>query len=242
MAAPRRRQKFGGSSLAGADRIKRVARRIARERAAGNDLVVAVSAMGDTTDELMDSPRPSPRSPTCASSTCCSPPASTRAQRLHPWRCTPLGVSAISLTVGDHHGRSLRQGAHHHEHRATPRPPGAEHGKVVIVAGFQGLSAQATGDDEITTPAAAPTRPRSRLPPGRREPPPDLHRRPRHLHGRSPAGPERTAAAGDRLRGDARARPPGRTGDADPAVELGWVNDVVIEVLRPFEDAPGTPS
>ena len=53
MAAPLVVQKFGGSSLAGADRIKRVARRIARERAAGNDLVVAVSAMGDTTDELL---------------------------------------------------------------------------------------------------------------------------------------------------------------------------------------------
>ena len=46
-------QKFGGSSVADADRIKRVARRIARERAAGSDLVVVVSAMGDTTDELL---------------------------------------------------------------------------------------------------------------------------------------------------------------------------------------------
>src|SRR5258708_19787190 len=46
-------QKFGGSSLADADRIRRVARRIARERAAGSDLVVIVSAMGDTTDELL---------------------------------------------------------------------------------------------------------------------------------------------------------------------------------------------
>ena len=46
-------QKFGGSSLADADRIRRVARRIARERAAGADLVVVVSAMGDTTDELL---------------------------------------------------------------------------------------------------------------------------------------------------------------------------------------------
>ncbi|MFL5687429.1 MAG: aspartate kinase, partial [Chloroflexota bacterium] len=42
-------QKYGGSSVADADRIKRVARRIARERAAGSDLVVVVSAMGDTT-------------------------------------------------------------------------------------------------------------------------------------------------------------------------------------------------
>src|SRR4051794_41830273 len=53
MPAPLVVQKFGGSSLADADRIRRVARRIARERAAGSDLVVIVSAMGDTTDELL---------------------------------------------------------------------------------------------------------------------------------------------------------------------------------------------
>ncbi|HEY4190506.1 MAG TPA: hypothetical protein VGM28_08810, partial [Candidatus Limnocylindrales bacterium] len=45
--------KFGGSSVAGAERIKRVARRIVRERASGSELVVVVSAMGDTTDELL---------------------------------------------------------------------------------------------------------------------------------------------------------------------------------------------
>src|SRR5438034_455854 len=47
MPAPLVVQKFGGSSLADADRIRRVARRIARERAAGSDLVVVGSAMGD---------------------------------------------------------------------------------------------------------------------------------------------------------------------------------------------------
>src|SRR5438045_9490214 len=52
-AAPLVVPKFGGSSLADADRIRRVARRIARERATGSDLVVVVSAMGDATDELL---------------------------------------------------------------------------------------------------------------------------------------------------------------------------------------------
>ena len=47
-------QKFGGSSVANAESIKRVARRIVEAREAGNDVVVVVSAMGDTTDELMD--------------------------------------------------------------------------------------------------------------------------------------------------------------------------------------------
>jgi len=59
-------QKFGGSSVADAESIKRVAKRIVETRKAGNDLVVAVSAMGDTTDELLDlanevTPIPAPR-------------------------------------------------------------------------------------------------------------------------------------------------------------------------------------
>jgi aspartate kinase len=47
-------QKYGGSSVADADGIKRVAQRIVTTRKAGHDVVVVVSAMGDTTDELID--------------------------------------------------------------------------------------------------------------------------------------------------------------------------------------------
>ena len=47
-------QKYGGSSLADADAIKRVARRIVEVKKSGHDVVVAVSAMGDTTDDLLD--------------------------------------------------------------------------------------------------------------------------------------------------------------------------------------------
>jgi aspartate kinase len=59
-------QKYGGSSVGDAERIKRVAQRIVDARRAGNDVVVVVSAMGDTTDELLDlaqqvSPLPPPR-------------------------------------------------------------------------------------------------------------------------------------------------------------------------------------
>lgn len=59
-------QKYGGSSVADAESIKRVAKRIVDTRKAGNDVVVAVSAMGDTTDDLIDlaheiSPIPDPR-------------------------------------------------------------------------------------------------------------------------------------------------------------------------------------
>ena len=59
-------QKYGGSSVADAESIKRVAKRIVETRKAGNEVVVAVSAMGDTTDELIDlahevAPIPEPR-------------------------------------------------------------------------------------------------------------------------------------------------------------------------------------
>ena len=59
-------QKFGGSSVADAASIKRVAQRIVDTKARGAEVVVVISAMGDTTDELMDlalqvSPQPRPR-------------------------------------------------------------------------------------------------------------------------------------------------------------------------------------
>jgi len=47
-------QKYGGSSVSDAERIKRVAERIVTARKAGHEVVVVVSAMGDTTDELLD--------------------------------------------------------------------------------------------------------------------------------------------------------------------------------------------
>ncbi|MGO1401890.1 MAG: aspartate kinase [Flaviflexus sp.] len=47
-------QKYGGSSVSDADALKRVAKRIIDTKKAGNDVVVVVSAMGDTTDELLD--------------------------------------------------------------------------------------------------------------------------------------------------------------------------------------------
>jgi aspartate kinase len=59
-------QKYGGSSVADADSVKRVARRIVDTHEAGHDVVVVVSAMGDTTDDLLDlaervSPNPAAR-------------------------------------------------------------------------------------------------------------------------------------------------------------------------------------
>ena len=47
-------QKYGGSSVADIEAMRRVARRVAATRRAGNIVVVVVSAMGDTTDDLLD--------------------------------------------------------------------------------------------------------------------------------------------------------------------------------------------
>src|SRR6187402_167987 len=135
-------QKFGGSSLADADRIKRVARRIARERAAGNDLVVIVSAMGDTTDELLGlaagiTDDPDPRELDVLLATGEHQSATLVSMALHA-----LGVAAISLTgaqagitTDGTYGRARIAGI-------DPRRVRAEigAGKVVIVAGFQGMS------------------------------------------------------------------------------------------------------
>jgi len=66
-------QKYGGSSVADATGIKRVAQRIVATRKAGHDVVVVVSAMGDTTDELRD----------LAEQVTPLPPSGSR------WRCWP---------------------------------------------------------------------------------------------------------------------------------------------------------
>ena len=65
-------QKFGGSSVADAEGVKRVARRVVDTQKAGNDVVVVVSAMGDTTDDCSTLPQKSPAmSLLPASWTCC---------------------------------------------------------------------------------------------------------------------------------------------------------------------------
>ena len=70
-------QKFGGSSLATAERIRAAAVRVADSAAGGRPVIVVVSAMGDTTDELIElaykvSPRPNERVETSTSSRPCS--------------------------------------------------------------------------------------------------------------------------------------------------------------------------
>src|SRR6187402_1326065 len=132
--------KFGGSSVAGAERIKRVARRIARERTNGSDLVVVVSAMGDTTDELLQlaaaiTDDPDPRELDMLLATGEHQSATLVSMALHA-----VGVPAISLTgaqagitTDSSHGRARIANVEPRRVRAE-----LDRGNVVIVAGFQG--------------------------------------------------------------------------------------------------------
>jgi len=63
-------QKYGGSSVANPGRIQKVAERVYRYKNKGHSLVVVVSALGDTTDELLLWPKKSRKIPQDASSTC----------------------------------------------------------------------------------------------------------------------------------------------------------------------------
>ncbi|MGL4174957.1 MAG: aspartate kinase [Dermatophilaceae bacterium] len=143
-------QKYGGSSLADAESIKRVARRIAETKKGGHDVVVAVSAMGDTTDELLDlandvSPVPPPRELDMLMT------AGERiSMALVAMAISDLGYSARSFT-GSQAG--VITDAVHGRAKIIDVTPGRitealGKGHVVIVAGFQGVSQDTK---EITT-------------------------------------------------------------------------------------------
>ncbi|OBJ70095.1 aspartate kinase [Mycobacterium sp. 1274756.6] len=143
-------QKYGGSSLADADRIRRVAERIVETKKAGNDVVVVCSAMGDTTDDLLD----------LAQQVCPSPPARemdmllTAGERISnalvAMAVESLGAQARSFT-GSQAG-VITTGAHG-KAKIIDVTPGRlrsalDEGQIVLVAGFQGVS-QSTKD--VTT-------------------------------------------------------------------------------------------
>ncbi|MGH7721389.1 MAG: aspartate kinase [Candidatus Dormibacteria bacterium] len=137
-------QKYGGSSLAGVQRLRAVAERVAACRAASDRVVVVVSAMGDTTDELtalahqLDDD-PASREMDMLLSTGETVTAPLLAMALHA-----RGVEAVSLS-GLQAG--IRTSATHRSARIVDIVPERviEHldaGLVVVVAGFQGVSEQ----------------------------------------------------------------------------------------------------
>lgn len=144
-------QKFGGSSVADAEGIKRVAQRIVDTQKAGNDVVVVVSAMGDTTDELLD---------LAAEVTATVTPSReldmllTAGERISTailsMAVNDLGAKAQSFT-GSQAGM-ITDGVHGAARLVEVKPDrirrSVEAGNIAIVAGFQGVNRQ-SGD--ITT-------------------------------------------------------------------------------------------
>ena len=135
-------QKFGGSSVSDAESVKRVAKRIVETRRAGNEVVVAVSAMGDTTDELLDlaaacTPIPAPRELDMLLT------AGERiSMALLAMTIKGMGVEALSFT-GSQAGMITT--AEHGSAKIVDVTPGRvrealDGGAVAIVAGFQGFS------------------------------------------------------------------------------------------------------
>ncbi|TIC82523.1 aspartate kinase, partial [Nocardioides sp. GY 10127] len=135
-------QKYGGSSVADADGIKRVAQRIVNTRKQGKDVVVVVSAMGDTTDDLRDlaqqvTPLPPPREMDMLLT------AGERiSMALLAMAVSQLGYEAQSFT-GSQAG--VITDSVHGKAKIIDITPGRiksaiESGHIAIVAGFQGVS------------------------------------------------------------------------------------------------------
>src|SRR5262245_23255770 len=142
-------QKFGGSSVANTDRIKAVAERVTKYKNNKTDLVVVVSALGDTTDELIElagqitSEAPKREMDMLMST------GEQISCALLAMAIKELGYEAISLTgsqVGIKTDRSHTKARILRIETKRIRKALAQN-KIVIVAGFQGV----THDDEITT-------------------------------------------------------------------------------------------
>jgi aspartate kinase len=143
-------QKFGGSSVADAESIKRVAKRIVETRKAGNDVVVAVSAMGDTTDELLD----------LAHQVTLLPAPRELDMLLTAGERISMALLAMAIRSMGHDARSFTGSqagmitdAQHGAARIVDVTPNRvqsalDEGAIAIVAGFQGFN-RVTGD--ITT-------------------------------------------------------------------------------------------
>jgi aspartate kinase len=142
-------QKYGGSSVADAGRIKNVARRIARAKDKGDRVVVVVSAMGDTTDELIRlayqiTDCPDDRELDMLLST-----GELVSSTLLAMALSHMGYESVSLSGAQ---AGIRTDAAHSQARIVGIDPKRvvrelDKGRIVIVAGFQGI----TEEMDVTT-------------------------------------------------------------------------------------------
>ncbi|CAN5638373.1 aspartate kinase [soil metagenome] len=237
-------QKFGGSSLADADRIRHVAGRVATEREKGTDLVIVVSAMGDTTDDLLalaaaitDDPDPRELDLLLATGEHISGTLLAMALQARGTPAISLTGAQAGIRTDPSHGRARIANVEPTRVRAE-----MERGRVVIVAGFQGSTDESAvlaetttlgrGGSDTTAVALA-----ARLAAERCEIFTDV---------------DGIYTADPRVVPDARLLPTigyeemlelagqGAQVMQARAVELGWVNGVEIAVRSTFSDHPGT--
>lgn len=135
-------QKYGGSSVANADRIKNVARRILATKKAGNDVVVVLSAQGDTTDDLITKAQE------------INPDASRREMDMLLSTGEQQSVALMAMAINSMGGRAISYNAMQIGIESTSAYSNAkirtintekiesdlERGIIVIITGFQGVS------------------------------------------------------------------------------------------------------
>ena len=142
-------KKFGGSSVANKERILNVARRCVEEYKKGNDVVVVLSAMGDTTDDLLDlaaqiTDRPPKRELDMLLSTGEQVSVSLTAMAVHAMGCPVISLNAFQVAMhttrqyGNARLKSIDLERIQHE---------LENHKIVFVTGFQGINKY----DDVTT-------------------------------------------------------------------------------------------
>ena len=206
--------KFGGTSVGDTEKIKGVARRLVAAREGGNRVVGVLSAMGDTTDELIaprprDLAEPHPREYDMLVSVGERISNALCAMAIHD-----LGHEAISLTgsqAGIVTDAVARQGEDRRGARAA-HPRGARRGQIVLVAGFQGVSADS--HDVTTLGRGGSDTDRRRARGGARRRPCEIYTDVEGVFTADPRlVPDARKLAAVTLRGDARDGGDGRAGD-----------------------------
>jgi aspartate kinase len=132
-------QKYGGSSLSDGQRIRNAAQKVAQQVQWGNQVVVVVSAQGDTTDELLQrliTPRPDPRELDAYLAS-----GEQQSAALMTMALQELGIPAVSLTGWQ---AGLLTDSHHTDARVRSLTGDRiskelQQGKTVVVTGFQGV-------------------------------------------------------------------------------------------------------
>lgn len=142
-------QKYGGSSVANIDKIKKVAKKIVQKAKEGNRIVIVVSAMGNTTDELIKMAQKIARSPSERELDMLISTGEQVSIALLAMAIHALGWKAISFTgmqagiiTNAVHTKAKVTTINHEKIKSA-----LEEGKIVIVAGFQGIDA----NGDITT-------------------------------------------------------------------------------------------